>query len=92
MNKILKGFTYSYYRNIGWQDRSLRSAVGVFAILGAIWFYKTNLTIATLLIVLAAAQVLTVTTAKCIICYFAGACTITNAEKERLDQRGIPHS
>jgi len=29
MNFFLKGITYSYNRNIGWQDRTIRTIVGV---------------------------------------------------------------
>ena len=91
MNKFIKGITYSYNRNIGWQDRTIRTIVGVLAIVGAIYFFKTNLLASILLGVLAIAQLGTVLSARCIICYFAGKCTIDNKEKKVLQAKAIPY-
>lgn len=91
MNRFIKGITYSYNRNIGWQDRTIRTIVGIIAIIGAIYYYKTNLLASILLGVLAIAQFGTVLSARCIICYFAGKCTIDNKEKKVLDAKAIQY-
>jgi Protein of unknown function (DUF2892) len=91
MNKILKGLTYAYNRNIGWQDRTLRTIMGIAAIVGAVSFFKTNLTYAVLLSVFAIAQFGTVLSARCIICYFLGQCTIDTHEKKALQEKGIAY-
>jgi hypothetical protein len=91
MADFIKGITYSYNRNIGWQDRTVRTIVGIAAIFGAIYFSKLNITYSVLLAVLAVAQIGTVISARCVICYFTGQCTIGSAEKRRLDAKGIKH-
>lgn len=91
MNYFLKGITYSYNRNIGWQDRTIRTIVGVLATIGAIYFFKTNLLYTVLLGVFAIAQAGTVLSAKCIMCYFAGQCTIGATERKKLDNQGIKY-
>ena len=89
MNKLLKGVSYTFKRNIGWQDRAVRTIIGVAALLGSFYFFKNNLVVAVVLAVLAIAQFWTVLSAKCIACYFMGKCTISNNEKKRLNSRGI---
>jgi hypothetical protein len=89
MRKIIKGFTYAFSRNIGWQDRTIRSIVGIMALLGAIYFYPSNIIIAMTCGILAAAQAWTVLSARCIICYFAGVCTIGRSERDKLTQSGV---
>jgi hypothetical protein len=87
MNYILKGITYSYNRNIGWQDRTVRSLVGIGALAGAGYCMNSNLSLSVALAFLFMAQLITVISAKCIICYFAGACTIGINEKKSLDKK-----
>lgn len=91
MNYFLKGITYSYNRNIGWQDRSIRTVVGILATIGAIYFFKLNATYSLLLGVFAIAQFGTVLSAKCIMCYFSGMCTIDKKERSQLDNLGVPY-
>lgn len=91
MNRFIKGITYSYKRNIGWQDRTIRTIVGVLAILGAFYFFKTNLLGAILLGVLAVAQFGTVLSARCIMCFFARKCTIDNKERRALEAKAVPY-
>lgn len=90
MNNILKGLTYSYHRNIGWQDRTIRTIFGLLSLAGAIFFYKSNPGVAAACAVLVFAQGITVLSSRCMICYFLGRCTITTSEKKSLDARGIP--
>jgi len=90
MRKTIKGIIYSFNRNIGWQDRTFRTILGMVAVFGAIYFFKSNNNIYTILLsVLAIAQFGTVLSAKCIICYFTGQCTIGNNDKITLDSKGI---
>jgi hypothetical protein len=89
MNNLIKGITYSYKRNIGWQDRTIRTIVGIAATVGAIYFLSSNITYSILLGVLAIAQFGTVFSARCIICYFTGQCTIDSKEKKSLQSKGI---
>jgi hypothetical protein len=90
MSKILTGLTYSYNRNIGWQDRIIRTVFGILAGGGMIYFRYSNFAIAAILGGVFLAQVITVFSAKCMICYFIGTCTITSNEKKSLRDRGIP--
>ena len=91
MNQFIQGMTYSYRRNIGWQDRTLRTVVGVVATVGAIYFLKSQPVYSVLLGGLAIAQFGTVLSARCIICYFVGQCTIDHREKQALTAKGIPY-
>lgn len=89
MNSFLKGITYSYNRNIGWQDRTIRTIVGVLSTIGAVYFMKDNLLYSMLLGVFAIAQFGTVLSARCIMCYFTGMCTIDAKERKKLESKGI---
>lgn len=89
MSSIIRGITYSFNRNIGWQDRTIRTIVGIGAASAAIYFANRNTTYAVLLGVLAVAQFGTVLSARCIICYFTGQCTIDRKERQSLAAKGI---
>lgn len=91
MSRLIKGITYSYHRNIGWQDRTVRTVVGVLAAAGAIYFFETNRLASVLLSVFALAQAGTVLSARCIMCYFAGQCTIDRRERKSLTHRGVAY-
>jgi len=65
--------------------------VGILAVIGAIYFFKTNLLASVLLGILAIAQFGTVLSARCIMCYFAGKCTIDSKEKKALQAKAIPY-
>jgi hypothetical protein len=90
MSHFWKGITYAYNRNIGWQDRTIRTLVGIAATVGAFYFSSTHMTYTILLGVLAVAQFGTVLSARCIMCYFAGMCTIDSKERQSLQAKGIP--
>ncbi len=92
MNYFIKGITYSSNRNIAWQDRTIRTIFGIAAIIGAVYFFRTNSVLAFALVVFALAQAWTVISAKCIVCYFIGQCTISKNEKKSLDSKGILHA
>ena len=91
MNYFLRGISYSFNRNIGTVDRTIRTIVGVAAVIGAIYFSSSNLLYTTLLGVLAMAQFGTVLSARCILCYFTNQCTIPTKEKEKLEAKGIKY-
>ena len=81
MNKIIKGITYRFKRNIGLLDRTIRTAMGMFALLVAFYYYGViDMVYLIALAGFALAQFLTVMSAKCIMCHFLGACTIGNEE------------
>lgn len=88
---ILRGLTYSYNRNIGWQDRTIRTVFGLLALAGAIFYYRQKPVFATVLAALFLAQVVTVFSSRCMICYFLGRCTITVSERKSLNAKGIPY-
>ncbi|HPM32454.1 MAG TPA: DUF2892 domain-containing protein [Chryseolinea sp.] len=90
MNKLTKGLTYSFHRNIGWQDKTIRAFVGLTAIVYAIYLFPLNPGYTIALGILAAAQLFTIAASRCIICYLAGSCTITGTEIKFLQRRGIP--
>lgn len=91
MNSFIKGITYSYNRNIGWQDRTTRTIIGMLSTIGAIYFLQDNILYSVLLGVFAIAQFGTVLSARCIMCYFAGMCTIDSKERKKLDHKGIDY-
>ena len=91
MKKISKGFSCAFNRNIGWQDRTIRTIAGIAATVGAFYFYTSNTTASVILGVLAIAQGWTVLSARCIICYFIGQCTISSAEKTILESKGVKY-
>jgi hypothetical protein len=91
MSNISKGITYSYKRNIGWQDRAIRTIFGLLSLVGAVYLYSANLTLSGVLAVLFLAQVVTVFSSRCPICYFMGVCTITATEKRSLTAQGIEY-
>ena len=92
MSKLTTGLSYAFARNIGWQDRAIRTAAGVAAAAGAIYLWSEYPLAAVALGVFAVAQAGTVLSARCILCHFAGACTIDRRERARLDAQGIRHA
>jgi len=89
MRKIIKGVTYAFNRNIGWQDRTIRSIMGLLSLAGAVYLYPESLGLSLGFAIFALAQAWTVFSARCILCYFAGACTIRKAERDKLTHKGI---
>ncbi len=43
MNKLIKGITYSFNRNTSWQDRTIRTIMGVGTTVGVVYFFDKNL-------------------------------------------------
>ncbi len=91
MSNILKGLTYSYSRNIGWQDRIIRTIFGFLSLAVAVYFYSDMFNLSIVLAGIFLAQLITVLSSRCMICYFLGQCTITSAEKESLSAKGVPY-
>jgi hypothetical protein len=84
MNDLTKGLTYSYSRNIGWQDKAVRIFAGLSALTGSIYFYQSHFILAGALGILFLAQLATVVSSRCMICFFLDRCTIGRAEKRSL--------
>jgi len=84
MKKLIRGITFSYNRNIGWQDRLVRAVIGVGAAAGAVYLCRSNSTYSIVLGILAVSLFATVLSARCIVCYFTGQCTIGKNEKQKL--------
>jgi hypothetical protein len=61
------------------------------ALMGSIYYLNSNLLLSVGLAILFVAQLITVVSAKCIILYFLGGCTIGTNEKHALDKKGIAH-
>jgi len=89
MSALIRGLTYNFHRNIGWQDRAFRTGVAITASIGASYFFKTSPLYTSIFISLAAAPFFTVAMARCIICFFIGRCTIGPAEKRSLESKGM---
>lgn len=89
MNKFLQGISYSYNRNIGWQDRTIRITLGIATTVAAAYFAPQNFWYSVGFGVFAMAQFGTAFSARCILCYFAGQCTIGANERQKLDTKGI---
>lgn len=60
MRNLLRGITYSYNRNIGWQDRTIRSLLGLGAFAAAIYFTNSSQVLGVALSCLGMAQLGTV--------------------------------
>ena len=90
MSKLTRALTYAFDRNIGWQDRTIRTVLGLAAAAGAVYLYPERPVAVALLAVYAAAQAWTVLSAKCIVCYALGYCTIDRRERSRLSAAGKP--
>jgi hypothetical protein len=88
MNRVLKGLSYTFKRNLGRQDRLIRAALGV--LLCAPYLLKLATATAGIALGIAGLMIIgTALVARCSLCYMAGVCTIGTKEKEMLAQRGI---
>ena len=88
MNRVLKGLSYTFSRNIGWQDRIVRAVIG--AVMPAA--YLLGITHGVIGIILGTVGVMLLATAivaRCSICYMAGVCSIDAKERQALDKKGI---
>lgn len=88
MKRVLKGLSYTFSRNLGWQDRLLRAVVG-FAVLTS-WYFGYIAGAAGIILGVLALMILgTAAAARCSITYMANGNTMSRAEKAKLEARGI---
>jgi len=90
MNRILKGLSYTFKRNIGTTDRLLR--VAFFLIVAVSWYFGIIAgTIATVLGVFATMLLGTAAVSRCSLTYMFDGNTMSDADKKRLDEKGITY-
>lgn len=88
MNRFRRGISYAFHRNIGWQDRWIRTLAGL-AALGIAIGFRDDPRAYLPLALFAVAQFGTALFARCILCFFAGVCTIGKVERRRLKDEGV---
>jgi len=88
MKRVFKGLSYTFGRNLGWQDRLIRVIVAL-AILASWYFGYITGAIGTILGVLALMILGTAAAARCSITYMANGNTMSEAEKAKLRAKGI---
>lgn len=90
MNRFIKGMSYAFGRNLGWQDRLVRAALSL-GVLTAYFLGIISGPVGIILAIIAGMLLVTAVIARCSICYIAGICTIKANERARLDDKGIPY-
>ncbi|MEM8534876.1 MAG: DUF2892 domain-containing protein [Chloroflexota bacterium] len=90
MKRLTTGMSYTFNRNLGWQDRLIR-AVGSLGILTLYGFGIFSGPIGLILAILAGMVLVTAVISRCSICYIAGVCTIGPKERMKLDNSGIKY-
>lgn len=90
MKRFLKGMSYTFKRNLGWQDRLVRALAGL-AGLAVYGFGLAPGTVGVVLAVVGALVLATAVVSRCSICYMMGVCTIGPQERGALDARGIQY-
>ncbi len=88
MNRFQKGLSYTFRRNIGIEDRMIRTVVAV-AILLAWIFGVVAGVVGTILGILAIMILGTAASARCGVTYWMKANTMGQAEKNSLDKKHI---
>lgn len=90
MNRLIKGMSYTFKRNLGWQDRLIRTVTS----LGILLVYFLGMlpgAVGVVLAVIAGMVLATAVVSRCSICYIIGKCTIDAKERAALDARDIPY-
>jgi hypothetical protein len=88
MKRILKGLSYTFRRNLGWQDRVIRAIIAIGVLVS--WYFGVIAgTVGLILGILAIMILGTAAAARCSITYMADANTMTRSEKMKLDEKGI---
>ncbi len=90
MNRFLKGLSYGFSRNLGRNDRIIRTIIAL-AVLASWAFGAISGTIGIILGVLAIMILGTAASARCGVTYWMNACTISEKEKAQLDAKGIKY-
>lgn len=90
MKRVFKGLSYTFRRNLGWQDRLLRAVISI-VVLASWYFGYVAGTIGIILGITAFMILGTAAVSRCSITYMVNANTMSKAEKARLDARGITY-
>ena len=90
MNRLMKGMSYTFNRNLGRKDRIIRTLFALIAI--SSWYF--GWIAGTIGIILAIAGIMILGTAaisKCGVTYFLNANTMSSEEKTKLDAKGVKY-
>ena len=90
MNRFLKGLSYGFSRNLGKNDRIIRTVIAL-AVLASWDFRAISVTVGIILGVFAIMILGTAASARCGVTYWMNACTIPEKEKAQLDAKGIKY-
>lgn len=90
MKRVLKGLSYTFNRNLGWQDRLIRALIAI-AILASWYFGYLTGAIGTILGILALMILGTAAAARCSITYMVNGNTMSQSEKAKLKSKGIKY-
>ena len=88
MNRFLKGLSYTFKRNIGWKDKVIRTVIAI-GILAAWGFGNITGVIGTALGIFALMLLGTVATSRCGVTYWLDANTMSDKEKQKLDEKQV---
>ncbi|MBV6645237.1 MAG: DUF2892 domain-containing protein [Cyclobacteriaceae bacterium] len=90
MNRFVKGLSYTFDRNLGFEDRVIRVVLAV-AVLVSWFFGVIDGVVGTVLGVLAIMILGTAASARCGVTYWMNANTMGKTEKKRLDDKNISY-
>ena len=90
MKRFIKGMSYTFHRNLGWQDRLIRLLFAAVAI-GSWYFGVVAGTIGLVLAITGFMILGTAALSRCSVTYFMKANTMGANEKARLDAKGIKY-
>ena len=90
MNRFLKGMSYTFHRNLGWQDRLIRITIAAVGI-GSWYFGALAGTIGLAAAIVGFMLTGTALISRCSITYFLKSNTMGAAERAKLDARGIKY-
>lgn len=90
MKRFVRGLSYMFNRNIGIEDRVIRTVIAIAVLIS--WFFGLIAGVAgTILGVLAIMILGTAASARCGVTYWMNANTMREAEKKRLDDKNISY-
>ena len=90
MSRFIKGLSYTFSRNIGLADRTIRT-ISALVIIGLWYFEVITGEIGIVLFVLSLMILGTVATSRCGVTYWLDKNTMSTKEKEILDSKGIKY-
>ena len=88
MNRFIKGFTYTFHRNLGKEDRVIRAFIATLML--AFWCFGLTTGLTGLILGILAFMLLgTVASARCGVTYWFDTNTMQEQEKQSLKTKGI---